>query len=430
MIDYSKPKHWLALPSTAAKAVDIFYVYPTSWQNDPKVPNDKNEPHVCTINNPSMLAGSRTAFESQATAFETVGNVYAPYYRQVDATYALSLGSREERDAFIGGIPKSDVLAAFDYYIRHYNQGRPYILVSHSQGSLVLQMLLSEYMQKNPAAYARMIAAYAIGYSITKDYLHKNPHLRFAEGPDDTGVIISYNTEAPVIAGNNPLVLPGAMAINPITWRRDGTSATAEQSLGSRLEYNGKYVDKFKYADARVDQDRGVVICNVDDKTLPESHWSKGIYHHHDVGLYYYNLRQNAANRAARFLSKGDALQETIWSLEMAYFTNLYRAEHEKVLALVHPNFFGWPDGQTSPFDREGSAAFMKKLATKPIPCRIQIERAGIRIQGNVALTQYILRAHSTGTDGTTTTRSSRVCHTWIKDGSDWKLLGGMSRDL
>ncbi len=127
--------------------------------------------------------------------------------------------------------------------------------------------------------------------------------------------------------------------------------------------------------------------------------------------------------------AKGDAAQEKIWSLELDYFTNLYGAEHEKVLALVHPDFLGWPDGQSKPLDREGSAAFMKKLAATPIKCQIQMERAGIKMHGNVALTQYILRAHITATDGTTTTRSSRVCHTWIKDGSDWKLLGGMSRE-
>ncbi len=43
---------------------------------------------------------------------------------------------------------------------------------------------------------------------------------KFAKGAKDIGVIISYNTEAPQVAGKNPVVLPGAMAINPITWTR------------------------------------------------------------------------------------------------------------------------------------------------------------------------------------------------------------------
>jgi len=127
-----------------------------------------------------------------------VENIYAPYYRQADAVYTLNL-PLEEQDSIIGGIPKTDVFTAFDYYIKNHNNGRSFILAGHSQGSNVLVYLLSEYMKENPKVYARMIAAYVIGYSITEDYLTKNPHLKFAEGPDDTGVIISYNTEAPEV---------------------------------------------------------------------------------------------------------------------------------------------------------------------------------------------------------------------------------------
>ena len=58
--------------------------------------------------------------------------------------------------------------------------------------------VLSEYMKAHPEYLKRMIAAYVVGYSITEDYLKANPHLKFAERADDTGVIVSYNTE-----GNN-----------------------------------------------------------------------------------------------------------------------------------------------------------------------------------------------------------------------------------
>lgn len=190
--DYSKSEHWLSLPASVDKEVDVFYIYPTAWQ---KV--DKDDPNICDIDNPSMLNGSKIAFEGQATAFETVGNIYAPYYRQADGAHTLSLPSMEEQDKFTGGIPTSDVFAAFDYYIKHYNNGRPFIIAGHSQGSVIARFLLSEYMKENPDVYNRMIAAYIIGYSITDEYLAENPHLKFAEGPDDTGVIISYNTEAP-----------------------------------------------------------------------------------------------------------------------------------------------------------------------------------------------------------------------------------------
>jgi hypothetical protein len=302
--DYAKPEHWLSLPA-ADKAVDIFYLYPTAWQ---KTDSDSN---ICTIDNASMLKLSALAFNRQATAFETSGNVYAPYYRQGDVSYTLSL-SLEDQDKFLQGVPKADVFAAFDYYIKHYNNGRPFLLAGHSQGSNLLLYLLSDYMKANPEVYSRMIAAYVIGYSVTSDFLSKNPHLKFAEGPDDTGVIISYNTEAPeVLAPGNPVVIAGALAINPITWSRDETIAEADKNLGSILLNSdgtiaaGIPVGVMNFADARVDKAKGVIICStVDvDKWSPgNAVFGKGVYHSFDYPFYYYNIRANAANRINKYL--------------------------------------------------------------------------------------------------------------------------------
>ncbi|HWR38701.1 MAG TPA: DUF3089 domain-containing protein [Patescibacteria group bacterium] len=300
--DYWQAEHWLALPVSTDKAVDVFYLYPTAWY---KV--NKDEPNICEIDNPIMLKGSKLAFSRQATAFEPVGNIYAPYYRQNDAAYTLSL-SLEEQEKVIGGIPKTDAMAAFDYYIKNYNNGRPFILAGHSQGSNVLVLILSEYMKEHPEVYSRMIAAYVLGYSVTDDYLAQNPHLKFAEGPDDTGVIISYNTEAPRVV-TNPVVLPGAIAINPITWTREETPATAEQNLGSIvLNHEGRIVAENvkNYADARVDKSRGVLICTTADveKLAPGNQvFGKGVFHSFDYPFYYYNIRENAANRTKIFLT-------------------------------------------------------------------------------------------------------------------------------
>lgn len=159
-----------------------------------------------------------------------------------------------------------------------------------------------------------MIAAYVIGYSVTNAYLAENPHLKFAEGPDDTGVIISYNTEAPdVVPGTNPVVLPGALAINPITWTRGETLAPASANLGSILlnpdgsvilDAQGNFVKYMNYADARVDAAKGVLICSTADEDYlapGNATFGRGVYHSFDYPFYYYNIRENAANRVARF---------------------------------------------------------------------------------------------------------------------------------
>lgn len=299
--DYSQSNHWLSLPSKITKDVDVFYLYPTAWN---KV--KESDPNICEIDNKSMLKGSKFAFQIQATAFKPVGNIYAPYYRQVDAAYSLSL-PLEEQSKILHGAPKEDVFAAFDYYIKHYNEGRPFILVGHSQGSNMLVYLLEDYMKEHPQIYDRMIASYVVGYSVTGDYMKKNPHLKFAEAATDTGVIVSYNTEAPGITGKNPVLLDGALAINPITWTRDESLATREQSLGSTLPVGDKIGKVEHFADARVDLNRGVVVCSTADKNkfVPTSSiFEKGMYHSYDYLFYYYDLRQNAADRAAAYLEQ------------------------------------------------------------------------------------------------------------------------------
>jgi metallophosphoesterase (TIGR03768 family) len=287
--DYSKPEHWLPMPATNMP-VDIFYLYPTSWTST------NSNPEVCAIDNPSMLQMAPQAFAKTATAFETIGNIYAPFYRQDN----LSPSNRLE---IIADIPTLDAVAAFDYYIKNFNNGRPFILAGHSQGSDVLSNLLAGYMKAHPVVLARMIAAYVIGFPITAEYLTNNPHLKFAEGPGDTGVIISYNTEAPdVPPGANP-VLSGliGVVINPLTWTRAETLATTNQGFGSFMpNTNGVYVRVPQYADARIDISNGVLICSsADEGTIG----NQGIYHNFDYPFYYFNIRSNAANRVTKFLA-------------------------------------------------------------------------------------------------------------------------------
>ena len=250
-----------------------------------------------------MLIQAPAAFARQATVFSTVGNIYAPYYRQDNS-------SSIDRLNVIAGTPTTDAVAAFDYYINNYNNGRPFILAGHSQGSTVLTNLLSGYMKDHPEVYKNMIAAYVIGSPITSDYLANNPHLKFATGPDDTGVIISYNTQAPdVLPGVNP-VLYGmvGLVINPITWTTDETLATTAQGLGSTWpNSSGVFLPAPQYADAKVDVTNGVLICSTAPEAtiyaLLQGAYPLGVYHTFDYPFYYYNLRANAANRVAKFLS-------------------------------------------------------------------------------------------------------------------------------
>lgn len=306
-IDYSESNNWVQIIDSGLNA-DVFYLYPTSWGRT----SDTLSP-VCTIDNPILRVYAPKAFDRQATLFLGIANIYAPYYRQVDATYLFQQDEKTQ-DSILRAEPLQDALKAFYYYIDHFNNGRPFILAGHSQGADVLKLLLDS-IRNDDAIYNKMIAAYLIGCSVTDDFLAARPNLHFAEGADDTGVIISYNTvSSDTVAYRDPVVKSGALAINPINWKRDETYADKSENSGSVVvtpnavlekDSLGNYVKLINYADAQVNLNKGVVICSsVSDDTTLNSQMGQGIYHTYDIPFYYYNLKQNAANRIAKYLNK------------------------------------------------------------------------------------------------------------------------------
>ena len=307
LVDYSQAKNWLDVPAALVKdgvingtatadlkAVDVFYIYPT-------VTGFRPETEVCELTDTMMISGAQMVRQIQTAVFDESCNVFMPYYRQISMPKPGS-----DYRAIIDYVSKFDATDALDYYLNNLNQGRPFILAGHSQGASVLIALLENYMTKHPEALSRMIAAYPIGFAVTKDWLAKTG-LKFAEGATDTGVIVSWNTEGPAnLKEKNMTLAPGGISINPINWKRDDTYASVKENLGS-LTVEGKLVTP-GIADARVDTVRGSVVVTTADAKLyaipadgavmfgPES------YHLHDYGFFFNNMKQNVADRIKAFM--------------------------------------------------------------------------------------------------------------------------------
>ncbi|MDR3256772.1 MAG: DUF3089 domain-containing protein [Endomicrobium sp.] len=301
--DYNNPNNWLALPGKKdlIRNVDIFFIYPTAWRANGQYP-------IAEIDNQEMRHWAKYYLKFRASAFNTAGNIFAPYYRQLDAFFAVQIGSPQKAYLYYQGIPKTDILAAFDYYIKNFNNNKPFILAGHSQGSIMIAEILSDYMKANPEVYKRMIAAYAIGIPLTKTWYLQNPHLKPAQGATDIGVVISYNTEAPVIDGKNPMSNPDTVTINPISWKITDEYVSKNNNLGSiYVDKNWKLRKSKHVADAKINFARGTIICSTVDRekwsSQPASraYFPLGVFHENDIPLYYYNLRKNAEDRVAEY---------------------------------------------------------------------------------------------------------------------------------
>ena len=312
--DYSDKNNWVYLSENADKEVDTFFLYPTVYFNPAP-----DAPQIVPIDDEMMRAGVMAHFHDAPQAFIDLTNLYEPYYRQSNIFSLVGRGP-EGCLAFQQQEQRTDIYAAFDYYFEHYNQGRPFILAGHSQGSLMLKIALRDYFKEHADYLKRMIAAYIIGYCVTPEDLEANPALKFAEGADDTGVIISWNTETPENKNvESAIVQKNAISINPLNWKRDDTYAPASENLGDRLPINDgteliptRFEESHPgHGDAQLDLERGVVVCttmtgvkaSLDVPGL-ENPFGPGSLHCLDYPLYWENIRENIRTRIKAYFNR------------------------------------------------------------------------------------------------------------------------------
>ena len=303
-LDYSDKVNWLSYPEIT-KDVDAIYIYSTSYMD---MSFEDGASDYVPIDNPEMILLAIGEYETNATVFEESCNVFVPWYRQAGMRYANEIAKKTGNiDAALAGLSYTDIKASLDYYFENCNNGRPFIIAGHSQGSAMVRYVLKNYFKEHQDYYQRMVAAYPIGFSITKDDLEQYPYLKFATGESDTGVIISYNTEGPKnIEENarNVVVLPGAMSINPLNWKLDETYASASENKGSLVQNKETGAREFVDlgVDAQINLARGVIVTNTTAPvTEGKEFFGPASFHENDYSFFYKNLQENVAKRIAAY---------------------------------------------------------------------------------------------------------------------------------
>lgn len=287
-LDYAQPISWLALPANPNRfSVDVFWVYPTVVPDKP-----------VWIMNPATASHRKAAHHtlvSQASVFDLHTNIYAPLYRQMSME-GLSLPEKKRTVLLQYG--EDDIWRALQYYLDHYNKGKPFILAGHSQGSNILTRLALKHWGKK-GADKRLVAGYLIGWSITRQDLKNSPGIKMCRSSRQTGCFISYNSVAAGKQSAAPTILPGAVVVNPLSWRIDDVFVPAAQNLGAVFfSQDGRktVVPHFTSAVAAA----GGLVVNPADSALvamPSQTFPKGIYHYYDYALFYENIKKNASDR-------------------------------------------------------------------------------------------------------------------------------------
>lgn len=301
--DYSNINNWAAhpwkkdyadsVPAPLRKdyhsdsSVDIFFIHPTSY-----IESGKKDGWNASINNEAVNKHTdERSILYQATIFNEAGRVFAPRYRQAHLSAYYTASKDSAMAAF--DLAYEDVKAAFEYYLEHYNNGRPIIIASHSQGTTHAKRLIKEFFDGKPLQN-QLVAAYLVGMAVEPDYFTS---IQPCATPEQTGCICSWRTykedfEPPYVQKE------GFMAIvtNPLTWSTTEPVATRTDNEGAVLMNFNKLLP-------------GIAGASVHNGVLwvEKPHFFGNVlyttknYHIIDYNLFYMNVRENVKQRTEAF---------------------------------------------------------------------------------------------------------------------------------
>ena len=301
--DYALEKNWAALPFRKDSAdvvplvewkdvqanapVDVFFIHPTTYTGRPGEKKWNADLADVDLN----IQTDRYPIRYQASVFNGAAQIYAPRYRQahLDCFY-----TERTRDAVLAlELAYDDVKTAFQYYLDHYNNGRPFIIASHSQGTFHAKKLISDFVDDKPLQN-QFIVAYLAGLSVPANLYST---IKPCSTPDEIGCFCSWRT---IKEGFIPKKLhfpdSNIVVTNPVTWSQDKPVSTREEQIGGVLRDFKKLYPHL--VNATVHQD----LLWVNKPKFPGSFLlTTKNYHIADYNFFYADIRQNAQDRVTAY---------------------------------------------------------------------------------------------------------------------------------
>jgi hypothetical protein len=305
--DYSKLENWAAHPDKTdsadqtpcpnvkneqnGAAVDVFFLHPTTYTGSLRHQRDWN---AAVEDSKTNKKTDESPILFQASIFNGAGRVFAPRYRQAHLTVFYGKDKMSAEKAL--DLAYADTKAAFEFYLKNWNQGRPFIIASHSQGARHAMFLLRDMVENTPLQ-DQFVAAYLVGWPVKEEFFKQ---LKPCETPEQTGCYCTWRTWNRDFALKKNFPRDGIVCTNPLTW------TTAEGQYAPKSQNLGGVVRPFcaiypQIVDAEVHE--GILLSS--KPKFPGSFFFRlKNYHIGDLNLYYMNVRENARARAAMFLRR------------------------------------------------------------------------------------------------------------------------------
>lgn len=304
--DYARAVNWAASPfaddpadrtpgaqlsdkQTTAQA-DVFFVHPTIYSKTTRTSRWWNADLADEKLNADVDAGT---ILNQASIFNAAGRVFAPRYRQANIRVFYPEGRSVSRRAL--DTAYADVLAAFDYYLANWNQGRPIIIASHSQGTTHTKRLLADRFD-GQSLRQQLVVAYLVGMPVSARAYRTIP---VCQSADEVGCFVSWRTyrEDFVAKPSYRDTVADVAVVNPLTWTTSEQRAPASLHKGAVL-YN---YDKGPIPELVWAERRGAGLFTNKPKFFGDFLFNTKNYHIGDFNLFWSNVRENAVDRVEAF---------------------------------------------------------------------------------------------------------------------------------
>jgi len=314
--NYAKASAWALLPVGAAASptpVDVFFVHPTTFDGGKNWNGSVQDRR-------SAATLARVMVPNYAAPFARIGRVFAPRYRQASLYTSLTLfdDAIEARQFAYG-----DVRAAFNYYLAHFNRGRPFILVGVEQGGGLAARLLRDEIGTDPALEARLVAAYLIETVVPADEHGSTAAIPACARRDQAGCVLAWASVPRLNFGralrilNRSIVwndrghligLAGrpALCVNPLLGIESDDDAPARLNLGAAnatgLEWGARPGFMVRQVGAQCENGVLRVTTPRSASLRPSGDWADRLKVP-GYNLFYADLEADAQRRVAAYLS-------------------------------------------------------------------------------------------------------------------------------